>query len=608
MKKTILFFILFSLISYAEVDIGDYEIFLKGRTEFEKENYLKANKLFSEIIINYPKSTLIRSSFINYYIGVTKFKLKNFEEAIAYLEKSKYHKYEKNYILGLIYDYSDKNLAKEFFLKLYLNNYIKNNEKYEKMALQHLIAYDPYFAEIYTAKFSSKKANMEKIKVEDIEKIGDYFYSFGNYKTAIRYYKAVLNKDKKDIVELKLLKTYYNQKEYEKAYIYAEKILVDNIYISQINYFAGISYKRDALYKKAIRKFENVKSDKMKKKSNLEIAKIHYVLAEYEKAISIFKKIKQEVSKEYLIKIYKKKNNEKQYINSLIDYIKTYPYSDKSAYYRFILYEKKNQKSYLDWILYYNIDSYYYELAYDILKKENNMKTYNLNKRYKKYNDLVNKLDNLSKIKFYEACRLEIDYNFFNKEDQVFKTYLKTKYYEKTENYYLAIKNSYYNPYKFARYDNLRKDLYPIYYNEYVEKYSKLYNIDKYLVYSVIKQESLFNSNEISHASAYGLMQVLVPTAKMFDKSMTEKKLLNPEENIKIGVQYLSYLMKKFDNNLNEVIAAYNAGPGNVNKWLIRYGEIEIEKIPFSETKTYVKKVLNNYYKYKRLYGDKENI
>ncbi|CZR96456.1 MULTISPECIES: lytic transglycosylase domain-containing protein [unclassified Clostridioides] len=156
----------------------------------------------------------------------------------------------------------------------------------------------------------------------------------------------------------------------------------------------------------------------------------------------------------------------------------------------------------------------------------------------------------------------------------------------------------------------IHKFLYPKKYSEYVEKYSKEFNLDENIVYSVIKAESKFNSSAVSKKEAKGLMQLLDITR---DWGADELKLKNvdifdPETNIRLGCWYLNKLYKEF-GKLDLVIAAYNGGSGNVKKWLenneySKDGE-NLHDIPFEQTSKYVEKVKNNYKHYNKIYGKK---
>jgi soluble lytic murein transglycosylase len=163
-------------------------------------------------------------------------------------------------------------------------------------------------------------------------------------------------------------------------------------------------------------------------------------------------------------------------------------------------------------------------------------------------------------------------------------------------------------------YKNILRVFYPIQYQNEVVKYSKEYELDEYMVYSLIRVESKFIPNAKSSKDAIGLMQITTQTGKYLarllgDEDYTEKHLYDPEINIKYGCFYFSKLRKDFDGDLNCALAAYNGGEGNVRKWasLNESGKrnLIVENIPFSETRKYIKRV-NKYYKiYKLLYTDK---
>lgn len=113
-----------------------------------------------------------------------------------------------------------------------------------------------------------------------------------------------------------------------------------------------------------------------------------------------------------------------------------------------------------------------------------------------------------------------------------------------------------------------------------IDKYSEKYNLDENLVKSVVRTESAFNSNAISHAGAMGLMQLMPGTAQ----SLGVKNAFDPEQNIAGGTKYLKSLISKYDST-ELGLAAYNAGPGAVQK----YGGVP----PYKETQNYVAKIMN---------------
>jgi soluble lytic murein transglycosylase len=155
------------------------------------------------------------------------------------------------------------------------------------------------------------------------------------------------------------------------------------------------------------------------------------------------------------------------------------------------------------------------------------------------------------------------------------------------------------------------KHMYPLTYSQHVEKYSKEYNLDKNLVYSIIKAESGFDAKAISPRDAKGLMQILDSTGewaaeKIKIKDFESSMLLEPKTNIRIGCWYIARLLNQYDQNTELALAAYNAGSGNVSKWLkdknISSNGETLDRIPFEETKHYVDRIKKYNNMYKRLY------
>lgn len=162
----------------------------------------------------------------------------------------------------------------------------------------------------------------------------------------------------------------------------------------------------------------------------------------------------------------------------------------------------------------------------------------------------------------------------------------------------------------FAR-DAVLKAVYPVKYSEIVEENAKKYDIDKYLIYAMIKTESKFKEDAESKVGAKGLMQLMDETADECNKKGgfnfdIPNDILKPEVNIALGCFYLNQLLVLHDGDVSLSVAAYNGGVGNVSKWLsdssLSDGDGGLLDIPFEETKGYVDKVLSSYEKYKEIY------
>lgn len=153
---------------------------------------------------------------------------------------------------------------------------------------------------------------------------------------------------------------------------------------------------------------------------------------------------------------------------------------------------------------------------------------------------------------------------------------------------------------------------YPFHYRDLVDKYAAVYEVDPYLVAAIIRNESKFNPEAISRREARGLMQIAPitgewATEKLQIQDYTVERLYEPELNIKIGCWYLNTLKNQFDGNLELMISAYNAGNGNVSKWLENpeYSKDGkgLDYIPFPETRSYLHKVTRDYERYQVIYG-----
>ena len=148
-------------------------------------------------------------------------------------------------------------------------------------------------------------------------------------------------------------------------------------------------------------------------------------------------------------------------------------------------------------------------------------------------------------------------------------------------------------------------------YDDYVEVYAQRYDVPPHTVYAVMKSESDFDSAAVSSAGAVGLMQMTPATFdwlthEILFEHLESGMLYDPETNIRYGVYYLSRLYDRY-GDWAVALAAYNAGPTNVDEWLgnpdYADGEGGLAYIPFAETRNYVEKVSKAAKVYDRIYG-----
>ncbi len=154
---------------------------------------------------------------------------------------------------------------------------------------------------------------------------------------------------------------------------------------------------------------------------------------------------------------------------------------------------------------------------------------------------------------------------------------------------------------------------FPIPYRSSIEINSRTQSLDPYLVAALIRQESEFNAAVISHANAYGLMQLLPATGKQLARKVrirrfTTRQLLTPDRNIQLGTMFFHNLLNAAGGQTEMALASYNAGPGRLALWRtwgpFREPAEFVEAVPFHETRAYIQIVLRNADVYRRLYAN----
>jgi len=159
--------------------------------------------------------------------------------------------------------------------------------------------------------------------------------------------------------------------------------------------------------------------------------------------------------------------------------------------------------------------------------------------------------------------------------------------------------------------------LYPLPYFKEFKKVAEDNKMSLVLLFSIARQESLFDRKAVSRANAMGIIQLIPSTASIAARKAglifnSKEQLFDIEYNLKLGSTYFLSVFEDFDKNLISALGGYNAGPQNMKNWRSRKNnpsdeEIFIESIPFKETRSYIKRILNNIYEYKRIYPELKN-
>jgi soluble lytic murein transglycosylase len=154
--------------------------------------------------------------------------------------------------------------------------------------------------------------------------------------------------------------------------------------------------------------------------------------------------------------------------------------------------------------------------------------------------------------------------------------------------------------------------MYPFPYRDLITREANKYRIDPFFAAGLIRQESAFNPNAVSSAGAIGLMQVMPSTGRAVARRMGIRRfrtasLRQPEMNLRIGTRFLADMTKTWGGRVDKVLAAYNAGPTRMERWSAFPEAAQpdwfLERIPFDETRDYVRVVQLNARIYRTLYG-----
>ncbi len=152
--------------------------------------------------------------------------------------------------------------------------------------------------------------------------------------------------------------------------------------------------------------------------------------------------------------------------------------------------------------------------------------------------------------------------------------------------------------------------LYPMRHDRLISAEAARYKLDPSLVRAIIRQESAFDEDARSSANARGLMQVLPSTGRKLARSAgigryTTQRLYSPDVNIALGTRFFAGLLDEYDHKLEVALAAYNAGTDRAERWIREYSFSDmaefVERIPFAETRDYVKQVFTNTAYYRQI-------
>ena len=577
----------------------DDVLIIEGELLREKGRYSESNELLILLLPKLKDNEKLQKILV--YISNGYIQIKEYDKAIFYLKKIiNDYPFEPISINALnkiinIKTLEGKTLDDEEIL-LGISLYISQRE-YQK-------AYK--FYEEYSPKIERKKVNKQYEK-------GRILYYIGKYDESLEIFNEIFSKYiNSEVIPNTMIfiaRCYLSKEDIErsiKEYIVFTKFFPRNNIVSEIFWKIGWIYEGKKDYKNAVKFYTlNTKSDNTYSILSLwRIGFCYYKMKMYQNAIDIFESI--------IIK----KNVEQRL-------------RDSSIYWKAKSFEKngnfEDYKKHLEMLISSEIPNYYTfkaaeKLNYSITLKSQFLEEINTkNVENKGMNDYpeIKKGIIVGEIfgnKYGEQILDYIRIKYIN--NYIFLKSIKKVYedhgiFSKAIRVSITIRELYRSGEK--SFDNLESVLmmsYPRYYKEEMEKIIIGEEIESSVIYSIMRRESAFDKDAISSAGAVGLLQLLpengYKTAKKINKKIVWNDLKNPEINILLGYEYFKSLLQRYNGNYVIAFASYNAGVNNVDNWIGKYGleDVEefIENIEFSETRDYVKAVLEGWWIYKKLY------
>lgn len=616
----IILFIIILLIHFRSEQISeDYldefiyeDIFIEEYLDYDINKYLREFKLYEDIIakdilekedINILKKIAMGDGFASFYSN--EFLARYFEE------KENYGEAKKHYLKALEI-YEDDIIKRDYGLLLYKNNDFKEAETILLETLPSILAFEKLIEmeidisiilesidekSMWTALEQKTRLLLGLNQGEFLEEIS--YDDIDDLDVIIYYYTKALVYQSKNELALDAI-NFFNQNLLENTKLEDEKIL-------EMNAWHGRRLELLGDIEGALNKY---------RKSG--------VHGNYRRGL-IYIEEGREKEGAILLKnslfdggvfIGSKKLEELGYIEEAVEGYETIIAGDSnlvddSSYRLYIILEEnpelenKIKKEDLEEILtrspaWANRLGLEYELDIDI----EDQKYFEANK-----NLIMDTNNKLSTINSYSKELYNLEVNIINQRNNLIERYALANRYKEKENYFLAVRYSIplLNDFKVEEVYELN---YLMPYEKIVKKYSDKYDIDPFLIWAVMREESHYRSDAVSWVGARGLMQIMPATAKDISTNLghdfNDEDLFNPDINIKFGSWYLKRQLDNNNGDFDKALASYNGGLGNVRRWEGNYfGKKEFgfpTAIDFPETREYITKVMDSYHFYKILY------
>ncbi len=602
---------------------------------------LQVRSLSSQFLRAYPKSSLADSLLIP--LAQSYWNQKDFKNARIYFQRAARLKLSavkkvqfKIAAAQCLYQSGKTNQAMEEFLKIIKRypSYRATEQLTDWLEQRHPDWYKENFLKIYSVLRANRRLEESRVKLEQWirEKIDSTkldkarflllvnYYSQGRYRTALygfdRLYRTI--KDRKLRAKCLLYKARTqlaigHERQGIQTYLEFAKQFPNNSMAPEVVWKSALSYEMHGKLSKALELYRRLHSqwprNSLGKEAYFRQGFTLFRLGHYQAAELIFNRIRFSRLKDTW-------KNRAQYWASLCREM----IGDTLTAHRL-----RRDLGREMWDDYYTLKSYLLEKSYldstlELVQELKNVRNplHYYGKGFQRHLSEFERVFLLNDLLGAEYARLElatikIDPKNLQEWIAVAEAYKRLKLFGRAYHTYDQINKRFYRNLSYSEKFFILKERFPFYYDGIVTHYCRRYGLEKELVLGLIKQESAFNKNAHSYANAYGLMQLIPATARDMARlaqlrHFTLQKLFDPEVNIHLGTLYLKQLQRRYQGDKLRMLSAYNAGPHRVDRWnKIPFSEQDdflVENIEFSQTRTYVRHVLKNYWAYKLLYNN----
>jgi len=632
----------------------DYTLYFTGNVYLSMDDTRNALELYQRLIKEYPESVLIASA--QYQIALIHLKKNKLD---TFLEKSQaaiQFSLSSQFKGDILAKVSDVLWEKELFIASLtsLKELLENRYSREQ---------NSHYENLFVKRFQLVKENKN---VEMIPELSIFcagvLFNYRQYRMAELLYKELIDLYPEQInlaqVYYNMARTIHYQGEYDRVIEYCEYILDnfldEDIIVRTLYLYAGAllsSGNRDKAIIKYQEIIERFPESYFARSSYLELSEIEFLKGNEHTGLSLLNQ---------LISDYPQTSQARESGWRLARYYTKHNLTQKAIDYYKLVYERFNNSNQADdalfWLakLEYSVSPQKGNERYKTLLKEFPDSYYSFRVPQNIRNDIVNieniidagrensveilknkyppeniksqlsvyKMELLKDLDYYNESIWENLYALEIEPGNNYLLYLLVENYFQANKFYLSIGQAQ-NLLNYFLENDLSNEIpfqiwkysFPVHFSSIIKKLANKYQLDSFLIWATIREESHFNRYSESRAGAIGLMQIMLSTGEWIAPKLDYQKfeydlLLDPEVNIQFGCWYLNYLKEKFNENYHLIISGYNAGPGITERWIQEIGlddiDYFVENIPYAETTEHIKKVMRAYLIYKIIY--KENI